>query len=323
MNRTLTTLAAASLAFPGIATGALASEPVEVTAPGPEGELAGTLIPPAQGQPLVLIVPGSGRTDRDGNSPLGITASSYRLLAEALAERGIGTLRIDKLGMFASKAAIPDPNKATIAGYADDVAAWTRLARERTDAQCVWVMGHSEGGMVALEAAPTQEDICGLLLVASVGRRASDTIREQLRSNPANAMVLDEALAALDRLEAGERVDTEGMHPGLVRLFAPQVQDYLIDVFSREPAEMIAAVDLPVLIAAGDKDIQTPLADAQALAEGNPEAKLVVIEDMNHVLKLVEGDDRAANLIAYSDMSLPIHPALVEAIADFLARPGD
>ena len=75
-----------------------------LVAPGPQGDLAGTLVAPAEGQPLVLIIPGSGPTDRDGNSPLGVTAAPYRLLADALAERGIGTLRIDKRGMFASKA---------------------------------------------------------------------------------------------------------------------------------------------------------------------------------------------------------------------------
>lgn len=316
MKKTLTAIAATSLA-----TGALAAEPVEVTAPGPSGELAGTLIAPAEGGPVILIVPGSGPTDRDGNNPLGVTAASYRLLAEALAERGIGTLRADKRGMFGSRTAIPDPNKVTIGAYADDVAVWTRVAKGRTGAECVWVLGHSEGGLVALEAALTKDDICGILLVASVGRRLSDTIREQLQSNPANAVVMDEAMAALDSLEAGERVDTDGMHPGLLGLFAPQVQDFLIDMFARKPAEMIGRVEQPILIVAGGRDIQTPMADAQALANGQPGAQLVVIEDMNHVLKSVAGEGRADNLAAYSDPSLPIHPDLVEAIARFVTEP--
>ncbi|HCJ43910.1 MAG TPA: alpha/beta hydrolase, partial [Erythrobacter sp.] len=98
-------------------------------APGPQGDLAGTLIAPAEGQPLVLIIPGSGPTDRDGNNPLGVTAALYRLLADALAERGIGTLRIDKRGMFASKAAVADANAVTIADYVTDTASWVGAAR--------------------------------------------------------------------------------------------------------------------------------------------------------------------------------------------------
>ncbi len=318
----------ATLIALSLASTSCARESMEVTALGPEGELAGTLIPPAAGQPVVLIIPGSGPTDRDGNNPMGVSAASYRLLAEALATRGIGTLRVDKRGMFASKAAIPDPNDVTVAGYADDVHAWARVARQKTGADCVWVMGHSEGGLIALEAAQAvegqpPEDICGVLLVASAGRPLADTIREQLRSNPANAVILDEAMAALERLEAGERVSTEGMHPGLMGLFNPAVQGYLIDMFARNPAEMAGAVKLPMLIVSGGKDIQTPVADAEALAAGQPDSKLVVIEDMNHVLKPVEGEGRAANMKVYSDPSIPVHPELVEAITAFMASSGD
>ena len=57
----------------------------------------------------MLILPGSGPTDRDGNNPMGITAAPYRMLAEALATKGVSSVRIDKRGLFGSKAAIPDP----------------------------------------------------------------------------------------------------------------------------------------------------------------------------------------------------------------------
>jgi alpha-beta hydrolase superfamily lysophospholipase len=308
----------ATLAAMTLATGAIAAEPVELTAPGPEGDLAGTFIAPEEGKPLILIIPGSGPTDRDGNNPLGVNAASYRLLAEALATRGIGSLRIDKRGMFASKAAIPDANAVTISDYASDINAWVKVARAETGAECLWLLGHSEGGLVALAAAQDDAKLCGVLLVASLGRPMADTIREQLQSNPANAIVLEEAMAALDSLEAGERVSTEGMHPGLMGLFKPAVQGFLIDAFARNPAELAGVLDLPMLIVAGGRDIQTPLADAEALKAGQPQAKLVVIDDMNHVLKAVGSEDRAANVATYGDPSLPVHPELVEAVAGFV-----
>ena len=82
----------------------LAVAPVEkpMTAPGPEGLLAGTLLEAGNGAPLVLIIPGSGPTDRDGNNAMGVTAAPYRLLAEGLAGNGISSVRIDKRGMFGS-----------------------------------------------------------------------------------------------------------------------------------------------------------------------------------------------------------------------------
>src|SRR5688572_2979729 len=101
-------------------TVAMTAAPIEkpLTARGPQGDLAGTLVDAGKAAPVVLIIPGSGPTDRNGNNPLGVTAAPYRLLAEGLAGRGISSVRIDKRGMFGSKAAIPDANKVTIADYA-------------------------------------------------------------------------------------------------------------------------------------------------------------------------------------------------------------
>ena len=140
----------------------IAAAPTEkpLTARGPQGELAGTLLDAGKGTPVVLIVPGSGPTDRDGNNPLGVTAAPYRMLAEGLAKQGVSSIRIDKRGMFGSKAAIPDANKVTIADYAADAAAWAESARAATGARCVWVLGHSEGSLVALTAGQKPAGIC-------------------------------------------------------------------------------------------------------------------------------------------------------------------
>ena len=318
MKRILTSIAWASLA-----ASAGAQEPRALTAEGPKGELAGTLIPPASGQAVVLIVPGSGPTDRDGNNPMGIIAASYRLLAEALAERGIGSVRIDKRGMFGSKAAIPDPNDVTIADYARDVHAWIKSARSETGAQCIWLLGHSEGGLVALEAAQNAKDVCGVMLVASVGRPFGEILREQLSANPANAPILDQALSAITELEAGRRVSASDLHPALKGLFAPAVQGFLIDAMTRDPASLGASLEVPTLIVSGGKDLQTPVADGEALAKALPAARFAVIPDMNHVLKAVAGDTRGANLATYADPSLPVHPELAETIAQFVSAKPD
>ena len=300
-----------------ILTGAaIAAAPI--TAPGPNGPLEGTYVNAGKQAPVVLIVPGSGPTDRDGNNPAGITAAPYRLLAEALAGRGVSTVRIDKRGLFGSKAAIADPNKVTIADYATDVHSWIAAIRHETGAQCVWVLGHSEGALIALAAAQQPRDMCGVILVSGAGRKLSDVIREQLRSNPANAPVLDSAMDALDKLERGEHVDVTNMNPALLGLFRPQVQDFLIDDFRHDPAKLASAVTLPMLIVQGERDIQVSVADAKALAAAQPKAKLVLVPAMNHVLKDVATDDRAANVATYADPSLPVDETLVDAIAGFV-----
>jgi fermentation-respiration switch protein FrsA (DUF1100 family) len=145
-------------------------------------------------------------------------------------------------------------------------------------------------------------------------------LRDQLKANPANAPILEEAMVAVDKLEAGKSVDVGKMHPALQTLFAPQVQPFLIDTMARDPARLAAQVAKPMLIVSGDRDIQVPEVDVRALADAQPKASLVVIPRMNHVLKDVEGASRADNLKTYADPSLPVNSKLVEVIASFVKR---
>jgi len=290
----------------------------ELKAPGPNGALAGTLLAAdVAGAPPVLMIPGSGPTDRNGNNPMGIKASTYRLLAEGLAAEGIATLRIDKRGLFGSAAAIPDPDAVTIGAYAQDVHAWTAVLRERTGAPCLWLLGHSEGGLVALAAAHA-EDVCGLILVAAPGRPLGEILREQLRANPANAPILAEAERAIDRLEAKQPVDVANMHPALLPLFRPSVQGFLIDAFAYDPATLLAGISKPVLILQGGQDIQVPVTDAERLKAAKPDATLSLIADANHVLKTVAREDLAANLATYGDPDLPLADGIVASIVTFV-----
>jgi pimeloyl-ACP methyl ester carboxylesterase len=222
--------------------------------------------------------------------------------------------------MFGSKSAIADPNKVTVGDYATDTHTWVTAIQKQTGARCVWVLGHSEGALIALAAAQQPAGICGVILVAGAGRKLSAVIREQLRSNPANAPVLGDALAALDALDRGQHVDTTKMNPALLPLFRPEVQDFLIDMFRFDPPKLAAALTVPLLIVQGERDIQVSAADAKALAAAQPKARLVLIPTMNHVLKDVASDDRSANLATYADPSLPVDATLVDSIAAFVKR---
>lgn len=323
--KTLLAASAIALSFGIAMLPAAMAQPVEsdVEAAVEHGPLRGTLTMPADGKAraAVVIVPGSGPTDRDGNSPLGIDASYLKMLAGKLAADAVASVRIDKRGMFGSGGSFPDANAVTFDDYAGDALAWVDVARHAAGTRCAWLVGHSEGGLVALVAAQKAgSSLCGLVLVAAPGRPMGVVLAEQLRANPANAPVLNDALVAIAALERGERIDVAGFHPALQTMFAPAVQGFLIDAFARDPAALIADVKLPVLIVQGGADLQVALADAEALALALPAAAKAVIAGMNHVLKAVPEGDVAANFTAYRDPSLPLAPGLVETVAGFVVQ---
>lgn len=297
-------------------TGAPVATPVELAStPAP---LHGTLLTPeGQTRAAAVILPGSGPTDRDGNSAqLGIRAGTYRLLAEGLAERGVASIRIDKRGISESAAAGPAEADLRFSAYADDARAWAAEAAAKTSRPCAWLIGHSEGALVALAAVAAGDDkVCGLVLLSGAGRPAGDVLREQLAALP--EPLKTPAYDALAELEAGRTVADPPA--SLAALFRPSVQPYLISWLALDPAKLAAAYDGPIMIGQGTTDLQIPLADAQALKTAQPRAELVVWDGVNHVLKVAPAD-RAGNLATYADPSLPLAPGVVEAVAAFVLK---
>jgi pimeloyl-ACP methyl ester carboxylesterase len=301
-----------------LAAVALQMPSAEISADGPKGELKGEIVKASDKAPVVLIIPGSGPTDRDGNSPAGIAAAPYRLLASGLLASGITTVRIDKRGMFSSKAAVEDANAVTIDDYVTDTISWVRAIRSSTGAKCVWLLGHSEGGLVALAAAARVPGLCGIVLVATAGRPMGEVLRTELHSNPANEPLLAAADHSIDLLTAGKRVDVTHLPPELLPLFAPQVQGFLINAFGLDPARLAHDVRVPLLIVQGSRDMQISEEDAKRLKGAAPSATLVLLPDTNHVLKRVASTDRSANLATYGDPDLPLASGVVGAISDFI-----
>jgi uncharacterized protein len=298
------------------------SNPMLIEAPGPAGPLRGTAIGPFEtNAPVVLIVPGSGPTDRDGNNPLGVRASSYRLIAEGLEARGIRSVRIDKRGMFMSSLAVPDANAVTMEDYAADIHTWVSSIRKTMGVPCVWVLGHSEGGLSALVAAQHAGGLCGLILASTPGRRLGDILRDQIKANPANAPIHEQAEIIIAQLEAGRRIEAKDIHPALLPLFRPEVQGFLISTLILDPAKLISNYTGPVLILQGLRDIQVGRLDAERLHHARPDVDIVFLAEANHVLKPVTLDDRAANIAAYQDPNLPLAEGVIEALAAFIQAP--
>lgn len=260
----------------------------QVELPTPWGKLAGTLLLPAGDGPCpaALLIAGSGPTDRDGNNPLlPAPLDNIRRLAEALAARGVATLRYDKRGVGASVYPGLSEEVLRFEHLVDDaVALAARLASEERVTR-VTLVGHSEGALIAALAAEDAQ-AQGVVSIAGAGRRASALMRKQIEGHlPAD--IAGPALETLATLESQQAV--QDVPDALVLLFRPTVQPYLMSWFRYDPAAVLAELSQPLLLVQGTADIQVDVEDARQLHAARPDARLKVVEGMDHLLSL-QGD---------------------------------
>ncbi|MEO1575047.1 MAG: alpha/beta fold hydrolase [Pseudomonadota bacterium] len=293
--------------------GAWAGEPVMIPVGG--GALRGTLELPDNAHAAVLIIAGSGPTDRDGNVT-GMVGknNSLRYLAEALAEAGVASLRFDKRMIGRSTVRGLTEDDLRFDTYVQDARLWYAELKKRAGVP-TFVLGHSEGGLIGTLAAEAT-DARGLIIVAGAGRSAPDLILEQTRQQlpPALMKQTEEIVAALS---AGQTVGDPP--PMLAALFRPSVQPYLVSWFRHDPADALARLDLPALLVYGSTDIQVPVSDGERLRDAGTETSLVVVDGMNHVLKAADGP-AAAQMRSYTDPDLPVVPDAVKAVLAFVNR---
>jgi alpha-beta hydrolase superfamily lysophospholipase len=277
------------------------------------GNIEGSLLVPDNQMPVpvVLIIAGSGPTDRNGNNPV-MKNNALKMLATALYQKGIASLRYDKRGIGASRAAGINESQLRFENYIQDAIAWVHLLKQSKSFGKVIIVGHSEGSLIGMVAAQ-EKSVDQFISLAGAGQPADQLIREQLKSQP--AFVLQQASPILDQLVKGETVDS--IPPYLNALFRPSVQPYLISWFQYNPQTEIAKLKKPVLIIQGTTDIQVSVNDAKALKAANQSAKLVLIPGMNHILKNAPAD-RQQNIQTYSQPDLPLNKKLISTMVDFI-----
>lgn len=299
---------------------ALLADPVQaaersVSIDGGQAPLYGALITPdsAEPGPAVLLIGGSGPTDRDGNSRLGPTPNTLRMLADELAAAKVATLRFDKRGVGQSAPALAAEADLRFGVYIDDAVAWARFLAAQPRVTCVVLLGHSEGALIAAMAAQ-RTPVCGVVSVSGAGRPLGEVLENQLRAQlpPAAIAQVEKVLSAL---RDGRTVP--GV-PATDPLFRPSVQPYLISQLAIDPSAELRAAKAPVLILQGDNDLQVSVEDARALAAARPDAQLEILSGVNHVLKPAPAD-RAGNLAAYTDPTLPLDGRIAPLIARFVA----
>ncbi|SDR19845.1 hypothetical protein SAMN04490195_3747 [Pseudomonas moorei] len=279
------------------------------------GELFGSLLLPKSDTPVpvVLIISGSGPTDRDGNNPDGGRNDSLKRLAWVLAKHNIASVRYDKRGVAASLAATPDERNLTLEAYVSDAEAWGQKLKADPRFGQLILLGHSEGALIASLAAPSV-DAAAVISLSGSARPIDQVVRQQLSNHlPPPLMLRSNEL--LDSLKAGKTDDN--VPPPLQAIFRPSVQPYLISLFRQDPAAAFAKLKMPALIIQGSNDIQVGVNDARMLKAAKPDAELAVIEGMNHVMRIVPNDVKR-QLASYKDPQLPLAAELGTRILGFI-----
>ena len=277
------------------------------------GDLYGTQLAPANFKkiPVALIIAGSGPTDRDGNNP-SMKNNSLKILASALANKGIASLRYDKRGIAKSSSAGKSEADLRFDDLVDDARGWVALLKADKRFSKVIIIGHSEGSLIGMMAAKETNQFISL---AGAGQSADLILKKQLMNQP--PMIQKICFPIIDSLKKEKTVDS--VPKMIYSLFRPSVQPYMISWFKHDPQTEIMKLNIPTLIVQGTNDIQVTVEDAKYLSEANPKAKLVLINNMNHILRIIEGD-RKANIESYTKGDAPIATELVEHIADFILR---
>ncbi|MFJ1572254.1 MAG: alpha/beta hydrolase [Pseudomonas shirazensis] len=281
------------------------------------GVLYGSLLLPQQDTPppVVLIIAGSGPTDRDGNNPAGGRIDNLKRLALLLAGEHIASVRFDKRGVAASQPATPDERNLSVEAYVADTVAWAHKLKADPRFGPLILLGHSEGALIATLAAE-QAGASAVISLSGSGRPVAEVIREQLAQRLAPAQ-LAQGTALLDSLQAGQT--SLNVPVPLRQVFRPTVQPYLISLLRQDPAAAFAQLKVPALIIQGRNDVQVDVADAELLKAAKPDAQLVLIDGMNHTLR-ISPRDISGQRETYQNPELPLARELGQRIVAFIRQ---
>lgn len=263
-------------------------------------------------QPLVIFVHGSGKVDRNGNQGAMAKANYIKMLNDSLVSKGIAFFRFDKRTATQSNMRFIMSNM-TFEGFVDDINIIIETFKNDKRFSSITLIGHSQGSLVAMLVNHTHVD--KYISLSGPSKSIDQTLVEQIRFQ--NGDVIASKVESHFK-ELSEKGSIENVDPMLMSLFNKPTQPFMLSWMKYNPSEEIKSVKLPILILNGSKDLQVSIHDAETLHKANPNSKLVLIENMNHVLKTIEKDED--NMASYMSPDYPLSEELVNTIETFIKQ---
>lgn len=263
---------------------------------------------------LAILIAGSGPTNRSGNQP-NIHNNSLKYLAEGLATKGINVFCFDKRVIARIIAGKTDDFNMLFEDNSTDVNLIVSYFKELNKYSKIVLIGHSEGSLIGMMSATKNVD--GFVSIAGAGRSIDLIMKDQISKN--YPYIIKEFEEKLDLLKKGESFVLTSENTILATLLNKKNRPYLKSWIDINPQEKIKKLHIPILLINGTKDLQVPESEAILLKEVQPNAELIIINNMNHVLKIIDGDE-VENKASYNNPKLPIATELVTSIYDFIAK---
>ncbi len=260
---------------------------------------------------LVILIQGSGPTDRNGNGFM-MKNDGSKLIAKELAKNGIASYRFDKRIFKMNKFKIRE-EELSFEDFVKDVSdILDHFKTEQTYGKII-IAGHSEGSLIGMLAAKDKAD--AFISFAGPARSIDKIIIDQLAKQSED--LAENAKNAFQEIE--EKGKTSNYNPLLQSIFRPSVQPFMRSWMKYNPTVEIAKLEIPILIINGSFDIQVDTTEAELLKEANPKAELVILDKMNHVFRKIEGDN-LENTKAYNEPNRPLHPELISVLVNFIKK---
>lgn len=272
----------------------------------------GSLVVPNSGSDqLAIIIAGSGPTDRDGNQNF-LKSNNLKKLAIALADNNIASFRYDKRIVKQIKTNTTDPN-IRFDDFVTDALDVVKYFKSKNEFKKIYIIGHSQGSLIGMLAAKT--DVDGMISLAGAGQSIDNVIIEQVEKTA--PMFTTDTKRVFDILRSGKT--TTNYPPALASVFDISIQEFMMSWMKYDPAQVINELNIPILLINGTKDLQVEPDEAELLHAANKNSELKLIDKMNHVLFIIEGDAQE-NAKSYNNPSLKISEELIKSIVDFIKQ---
>lgn len=272
----------------------------------------GSLVIPNSGSDqLAIIIAGSGPTDRDGNQNF-LKSNNLKKLAIALADNNIASFRYDKRIVKQIKTNTTDPN-IRFDDFVTDALDVVKYFKSKNEFKKIYIIGHSQGSLIGMLAAKT--DVDGMISLAGAGQSIDNVIIEQVEKTA--PMFTTDTKRVFDTLRSGKT--TTNYPPALASVFDISIQEFMMSWMKYDPAQVINELNIPILLINGTKDLQVEPDEAELLHAANKNSELKLIDKMNHVLFIIEGDAQE-NAKSYNNPSLKISEELIKSIVDFIKQ---